>query len=179
MLLKDAEEYLTGMIRYEQSRSFTTQSYPNGETPMPPLAVECVTAQQQATEVARSFGHAYLGPEHLLVAIARHPTPGIIALMQYQQIRPERLEGMTLAMMVPFEEPVTLRRLPKTPRFARTISLAERVAQYHYPCEAVELPHLLLSMMIVDWGESLPSRACWEAGLRIKPTDWFLFRRTY
>lgn len=146
---------------------------------MPPLAPECITAQQQATEVARSFGHTYLAPEHLLVAITRYPTPGIIALTQSQGILPKHLECMTLAKMVPFEEPVNLRRLPTTPRFVRTMSLASELAQYHYPFEAVELPHLLISMMIVDWGESLASRACWEAGLRIKPTDWFLFRKTH
>jgi ATP-dependent Clp protease ATP-binding subunit ClpC len=110
---------------------------------------------------AKQLRHAYIGPEHIMIGLARVPCTGHHILIKLG-CAPTQLEAKVLASVRKGTTPVEESQLPFTPRAKRIAEIAhEHARQLNRDELATE--HLLLG--ILDEGESLPAYILDEHGV--------------
>lgn len=118
-----------------------------------------------ANEAARSFNHAYVGTEHVLLGLIEDRSAGVADILATFGIDADKVCAEIERLVQRGAEPVTLRTLPLTPRAARAVDHAR--FETRLMGEACVRPeHIFLGLMnepagvacqvLVNLGISLP-----------------------
>jgi beta-lactamase regulating signal transducer with metallopeptidase domain/peroxiredoxin/protocatechuate 3,4-dioxygenase beta subunit len=82
-----------------------------------------------AREEARQFNHRYVGTEHILLALAREKDAVSTQVLENLGVDIDTLRAEVGKLLKPDAEPVTRRRLPRTPRAKRVMKYAREEAR--------------------------------------------------
>jgi len=82
-----------------------------------------------AGEEARALNHAYIGTEHILVALARDGEAVSARVLANLGVDAEALGAEMTRLVKPGAKPLSKRRLPRTPRAKRVMKYAEEEAR--------------------------------------------------
>jgi ATP-dependent Clp protease ATP-binding subunit ClpA len=99
-----------------------------------------------ANEAARSFNHAYVGTEHILLGLIEEQLAGVADVLETFEIDANKIRAEIEKIVKRGEEPVILRTLPLTPRANQVIEIAHNETRLlNETCIGPE--HLFLGLM--------------------------------
>jgi ATP-dependent Clp protease ATP-binding subunit ClpC len=99
-----------------------------------------------ANEAARSFNHAYVGTEHILLGLIEESSSGMSDVLEALGIEANEIRTEIEKIVKRGDEPVTLPTLPLTPRASRAIEIAHDEARLmNETC--IHSEHLFLGLM--------------------------------
>src|SRR5262245_52493689 len=89
------------------------------------LSNQSRTVLALAEEAARNFNHAYVGTEHILLGIIEERSINVTDILALAGIDADKIRAEIERLVIPGDQPVTLRALPLTPRAKRAIEHAQ------------------------------------------------------
>jgi ATP-dependent Clp protease ATP-binding subunit ClpC len=120
---------------------------------------------QLANQEAQRFNHEYIGTEHILLGLVKAGTGVATSVLQNLDIDLNAVQNEVTKIIRPCAEPVTMGKLPQTPRAKKAIEYAAdeaRMLHHNY----VGSEHLLLGL--IREGEGVAAQVLTNLGLTLQ-----------
>ena len=111
-------------------------------------------ALNRSLELAQSFGHTYIGTEHILLALAEDDTYCACILLKEHSVSAEKI-SLAIKELSGEYKPSKLTVKDSTPRFRKILNESYAVANRYYS-DKIGTEHLLYALL--DEGESVASK---------------------